>query len=172
MIFGKQFREKAQHSFPKRGGEDKCHLEFFQKFIQITGDNRPFNTPEGSRDGSASENQMSNQWKLKSRWARVADRQAASSVSAQTHQVSSWHHICQFFYTSTFSKFWQFTPKKRVNHDILNLKYYIFGVFIHLIHLIGIISQFSYVYADFIPYQWVKHGLILPKTESYFTTWT
>ena len=53
------------------------------------------------------------------------------------------HHICQFFYTSTVSGFWKFTRKKRVNRDILNLKYYIFGAFTHSI---GVISQFSYVY--------------------------
>ena len=70
------------------------------------------------------------------------------------------HHICQTFYTSTFSRFKKFTPRKRVNRDILNLEYYIFGIFIHTI---GIISQFSYVYAHFTHYQWVKHGLILPK---------
>ena len=74
------------------------------------------------------------------------------------------HHICQTFYTSTFSRFRKFTPRKRVNRDILNLEYYIFGIFIHTI---GIISQFSYVYAHFTHYQWVKHVLILPKTESY-----
>ena len=49
--------------------------------------------------------------------------------------------ICHFAYTCTFSKFEKFAPKKRVNRDILNLKYYIFGV---SIHRIGIISQFSY----------------------------
>ena len=32
----------------------------------------------------------------------------------------------------------------------------------------GIISQFDYVYAHFILYQWVRHDLILPKTESYY----
>ena len=53
------------------------------------------------------------------------------------------HHICQIFYTSTVSGFWKFTRKKRVNRDILNLKYYIFGAFTHSI---GVISQFSYVY--------------------------
>ena len=53
------------------------------------------------------------------------------------------HHICQFFYTSTVSGFWKFTRKKRVNRDILNLKYYIFGAFTPSI---GVISQFSYVY--------------------------
>ena len=43
--------------------------------------------------------------------------------------VSQYRHdICQFFYTSTFSSFWTFTPKKRVNCDILNLKPYIFGI--------------------------------------------
>ena len=52
------------------------------------------------------------------------------------------HHICQIFYTSTVSGFWKFTRKKRVNRDILNLKYYIFGAFTHSI---GVISQFSYV---------------------------
>ena len=61
--------------------------------------------------------------------------------------------ICHFAYTCTFSKFEKFTPKKRVNRDILNLKLYIFGVFIHLI---GIISQFLYVYAHFTRYQWLK----------------
>ena len=58
-----------------------------------------------------------------------------------------------FFYTSTFSKFWKFTPKKRVIRDILNLKPYIFGVFIHLIR---IISQFSYISAHFTHVQWVN----------------
>ena len=72
------------------------------------------------------------------------------------------HHICQFFYTSTFLNFWKFTRKKRVNRDILNLKYHILDVFIHLI---GIISQFSYVHAHFTHHQWAKHGLMLPKTE-------
>ena len=56
---------------------------------------------------------------------------------------STRHHICQIFYTSTVSGFWKFTRKKRVNRDILNLKYYIFGAFTHSI---GVISQFSYVY--------------------------
>ena len=37
----------------------------------------------------------------------------------------------------------EFTPKKRVNREILNLKYYMFGIFIHLI---VIVSQFSYIY--------------------------
>ena len=36
-----------------------------------------------------------------------------------------WGHIrhdtCQFFYTSAFLKCWKFTPKKRVNCDILTL---------------------------------------------------
>ena len=54
-------------------------------------------------------------------------------------------------YTSTFSKF---TPRKRVNRDILNLKHCNFGIFIHLI---VIVSQFSYIYAHFTHYQWVKH---------------
>ena len=51
-------------------------------------------------------------------------------------------------------------PKKRVNRNISKLKYYIFDAFIHLI---GIIFQFSYVYAHFTHYQWVKQGLILPE---------
>ena len=63
------------------------------------------------------------------------------------------HHICQTFYTSTFSRFRKFTPRKRVNRDILNLEYYIFGIFIHLII---IVSQFSYISAHFTHYQWVK----------------
>ena len=78
------------------------------------------------------------------------------------------HHICQIFYTSTVSGFWKFTQKKRVNRDILNLKYYIFGAFTHSI---GVISQFSYVYNIYVHYtyhQWVQHGLILLKTESYY----
>ena len=51
------------------------------------------------------------------------------------------------FHTSACSKFSKFTPKKRANRDILDLKYYIFGV---AINLIGIISLFSNVYAHFI----------------------
>ena len=39
-------------------------------------------------------------------------------------------------------------------------------------YLIGIVSQFSYVYAHFTRYQWVKHGLILVKTELYYINWT
>ena len=77
------------------------------------------------------------------------------ATSGQTSYLSNFLHQ-QIF------KIFKIYPKKRVNRNILNLKYYIFGVFIHLI---GIISQFSYyVYAHFTRYQWVKHGLILPKT--------
>ena len=79
------------------------------------------------------------------------------------------HHICQFFYTSTFSKCLKFTRRKRANRNILNPKYYIFGV---LIHRIWILSQFSYVHAHFTCYQWAKHGLILPKYVSYYVNWT
>ena len=57
-----------------------------------------------------------------------------------------------------------FVQQKRVNREM-------FGISIHRIG-IGIISQFSYVYAHFTHYQWVKHGLILPKTESYYFNWT
>ena len=54
---------------------------------------------------------------------------------------------CQTWYLSIFLyqhifKFLKIYPKKCVNRDILNLKYHILDVFIHLI---GIISQFSYV---------------------------
>ena len=88
------------------------------------------------------------------------------SVSAVVHIQTSYLSI---FYTSTFSRFNKFTPRKRVNRDILNLEYYIFGIFIHTI---GIISQFSYVYAHFTHYQWAKHGLILPNKLSYYINWT
>ena len=47
-------------------------------------------------------------------------------------------------------KNWKFTPKKRVNRDILNIKYYIFGIFINLI---VIVSQFSYIYINMLTYQ-------------------
>ena len=67
--------------------------------------------------------------------------------------LATRHAICNFFYTSTFSIFWKFTPTKRVNRDSLNLKPYIFGFFIHLI---GTISQFSYISAHFTNFQWVN----------------
>ena len=94
---------------------------------------------------------------------------SVSSNQRKRSQVEQWTWLrqCfvnpapkQIFYTSTVSRFWKFTQKKRVNRDILNLKYYIFGAFTHSI---GIISQFSYVYVHYTHYQWVKHGLILPK---------
>ena len=53
----------------------------------------------------------------------------------QTSYLSIFLHKHMF-------KIWKFTPKKRVNRDILNLKYYIFGIFINFI---VIISQFSYI---------------------------
>ena len=71
-----------------------------------------------------------------------------------------------FFTQAHFQNFENLPPKKRVNLDISNLKYDVF------IHLIGIISQFSYVYAYFTHYQWVKHDLILSRTESNHVTWT
>ena len=37
------------------------------------------------------------------------------------------HHSCQSFYTSSF---WKLTQKKRATCNILNLKFYIVGVFI------------------------------------------
>ena len=64
-------------------------------------------------------------------------------VAERGKLVTARHHIFQSFYTSTFSKFRKFTPIKRVKCNILNLEYYIFGVFIHLI---GIVSQFSYAH--------------------------
>ena len=47
--------------------------------------------------------------------------------------VAARRDIGQKNYTSAFSKFRKFTPKKCVNRDISNLKPYIFGVFIHFI---------------------------------------
>ena len=70
-----------------------------------------------------------------------------------------------FFTPAQFQDFENLPEKKRVNRDILSLKYYIFGAFTHSI---GIISQFSYVYVHYTHYQWVKHGLILLETESYY----
>ena len=57
------------------------------------------------------------------------------------------HHICQIFYTSTVSGFWKLTRKKRVNRDILNLKYYIFGAFTHSI---GVICIYTYMFTKHI----------------------
>ena len=59
--------------------------------------------------------------------------------------------IFVIFLHSTFSK--KITPKKHANRNILNLKFYIFGVFVHLI---GIIFQFAYEYAHSILYQWLN----------------
>ena len=58
-----------------------------------------------------------------------------------------------FFLNEQFKFVWKFTPKKRVNRDISNPKPYIFGV---LIHLIGTICQFSYIYAYFTHFQRVN----------------
>ena len=52
-------------------------------------------------------------------------------------------------------------PQKGPDFETYNIT---FGVFINLN---GIISQFSNAYTHFTRYQWIKHGLILPKTESY-----
>ena len=49
----------------------------------------------------------------------------------------------KIFTPAQFQDFENLPEKKRVNRDILNLKYYIFGAFTHSI---GVISQFSYVY--------------------------
>ena len=72
----------------------------------------------------------------------------------------TWY-LSIFLYKHIF-KFLKSYPKKCANCDILNLKYHILDVFIHLI---GIISQFSDVHAHFTHHQWAKHGLMLPKTE-------
>ena len=53
-------------------------------------------------------------------------------------------------------------PQKRVNCDILNLKYYICCMFIHLI---GMTSQFSYLFAHVALYQWIKDCLILLQLD-------
>ena len=80
------------------------------------------------------------------------------------------HHICQIFYTSTVPGFWKFTRKKHVNRHILNLKYYIFGAFTHSIGVVSHFHMYIYIYVHYTHYQWVKHGLILLKTEScYFS---
>ena len=82
--------------------------------------------------------------------------------SKQTWYLSKfWHkHIFQVL---------EFTQKKRINCDISNLKYYIFDVSIHRIELY---PNFHITYACFVLYQWVRHDLILPKTESYYFTCT
>ena len=75
-------------------------------------------------------------------------------------EESCRHHICQFFYTSTVSGFWKFTWKKRVNRDILNLKYYIS---LTQLELYPNFHMYIYIYVHYTHYQWVKHGLILLK---------
>ena len=77
----------------------------------------------------------------KSCWWMKNKHRIAFLVLIRFWSTKSRHDICQFFYTSTFSKFYKFTPKKHVNRDILNLKYYIFCV---SIYRIWIISQFLY----------------------------
>ena len=57
------------------------------------------------------------------------------------------------FTPAHFQNFENLPQKKRVNRDILNLKPYIFGVFIHFI---GIISQFSNISGHFTHFQWVS----------------
>ena len=56
-----------------------------------------------------------------------------------------------------FSKLKKLTCKKRVNRDILNLKYDGFGV---SIHILGIISQVLCVHAHFMFYQWAQFDII------------
>ena len=63
----------------------------------------------------------------------------------------TWY-LSIFLHQHTF-KILKIYPKKRVNRNILNTKLYIFGV---LIHLFGIISQFSYISAHFTHVQWVN----------------
>ena len=56
-----------------------------------------------------------------------------------------------------FSKLKKLTCKKRVNRDILNLKYDGFSV---SIHILGIISQVLCVHAHFMFYQWARFDII------------
>ena len=59
-------------------------------------------------------------------------------VDGLQNQTSARHDICQFF-TQAHFLILENLPKKRVNHDISNHKYYVFGVFVHFI---GIPSPF------------------------------
>ena len=58
-----------------------------------------------------------------------------------------------FFTQAHFQNVEILPQQKPVNRDILNLKPYIFVVFIHWI---GIISQFSYISAHFTHFQWLN----------------